>query len=182
MARPCRSIAKIAVYFLVLILPLVQAKASANVVKAEMPAVSYFDINLLSNAPAQKPLSPDAREKFRVPSLEIFDPQGTPVFFSNNTPMIVKTLNSLDSTISSLKPIEGYLPLGRVLDQLQNAGVQVLDKLGKKKAYTLLLVGLSGGQCKPCNDVDGAMDAFVRKGSGENHNVLELSLKTGNRQ
>jgi hypothetical protein len=156
------------------------ANASPGITKVDMAAAGYFQVSVLSNAPAPQKVtqSGPGGHSFKVPSLEIFDPQGIAVFYNDDTPTIIKTLGSLHANLAAMKPIEGYVPLAQLLGQLGKAGAANLEGVGKKKVYTFVLVGLYGDQCKPCKDVDGAMAAFVKESAGADYEVLELTLHT----
>lgn len=165
--------------FLVFILLVLLAHATPSITKVEMAAQDFFQVSVMSKSPeAQKALGPDSRPTFKVPSLEIFNPEGTAVFYNNDTPTVVKTLQSLHSNVTALKPVEGYASLEQLLGQLRNGGAQNLEAIGRKKVYTFIVVGLSGDQCKPCKDVDSAMAAFLKERGNADYDILELTLNT----
>jgi hypothetical protein len=152
------------------------AVAAASVNKAQIPIYSFFNIQVRT-----EPKPSNGKGTFKVPSLEIFAPDGAAIYYSDSTQEILKTFATLHSDINKLKPIKGYIPWPRLKTDLQTSGAKNLGDQGRTAKYTLFLVQMSGGQCEPCNQVKGAIEKYLRENPNTKDDIVELELINGNR-
>jgi hypothetical protein len=150
--------------------------AAPTVNKAQMPIFNFFNIQVRT-----EPAPSSGKTAFKVPSLEIFAPDGSALYYSDSTQEILKTFATLHHDIGKLKPIKGYIPWPKLKTDLQTSGARNLDNQGQTKNHTLFLVQMSGDQCEPCNQIKAAVNKYLHDNPNTSDDLVELELMSGNK-
>lgn len=109
----------------------------------------------------------------RVPSLDIYDPEGQLVFHGENPAKSAELLHRLPAELKNLKPVTPQQSLSRALEVVADFQKKT-SEISSAKRYTIY--STTATKCAPCKPQEQAMDEIVSK-KGLGMNVLRLTLQ-----
>lgn len=109
----------------------------------------------------------------RVPSLDIFDPEGQLIFHGEDTAKNAELLQRLPAGLAGLKPLSPQQSLSRALDVVADFQKKS-NAITSAKKYTIY--STTATKCAPCRTQEQAVERIVST-KGLEMNILRLTLQ-----